>query len=222
MQKALLKEFEVAINKLPPTVPVEIIEEAKKRHAELSGNPEVTDGQIRDALVATGKKEFPYRRAYQDMVGKVSGDRLNEMVVEHVEPNVREKLKKFLDSGVTLEELVKSEMFESQFTGEERYQVQDGILDAEEHIKEETPKAIESRKAEYEKAVEMWKEKQKKMEEKIDELRALASKDEKWKEEILDKVHTIEEGWSIAERDPDLYEIEKEIEYWKGTLGEDV
>ena len=56
------------------------------------------------------------------------------------------------------------------------------------------------------------------MEAKIEELRALAGKDDKWREEILDKVKTLEEGWSVVERDPELLEIEKEIEYWQGTM----
>ena len=63
-----------------------------------------------------------------------------------------------------------------------------------------------------------WKKQQEKIAQKIDELRALANKDAKWREEILDKVKTLEEGWSMVERDPELLEVEKEIEYWTQTM----
>ena len=140
------------------------------------------------------------------------------MVLEHLEPEVKSKVQHLLDSGVTLQALTKSSIFETDFTAEERYQVEDGILHAVDHLKEEAPGEIAKRQGEYDKLVDTWKNQQQKMQEKIEELRALAAKDPKWKEEILDKVKTLEEGWSVVERDPELLEVEKEIEYWTQTM----
>ena len=184
-------------------------------------NPEATEGQIHQALVDIGKKEFPYRRAYEDMIGIASEAKLTQMVLEHVEPNVKERLEKILSDGVALEELVKSELFETQFSGDERYQVQDGIMDATDHIKEDLPKEIEKRQAEYDALVEQWRTKLRELQAKIEELKTLATQDTKWKDEIIDKASTFEEGFSVVERDPDIVEITKEIEYWRGTLGEE-
>lgn len=219
--KAMLDEFKYALDHLPPTVPAEIIEEGRKLHKELLDNPEATQEQIHSAFVLIGKKEFPYRRAYEEMVESGLEKRRLELILEHLEPNVREKVQKYLDDGISLEALVKSSMFEIDFTAEERYQLEDGILHAADHIKEEVPDVIKEHRADYDKLVETWRKKQGKMEEKINELRALANKDPKWRDEILDKVKTLEEGWSVAERDPELLEIEKEIEYWIGTMGEE-
>lgn len=216
--KALLGEFKYALDHLVPTVPAEVVEEGRRMHQELADNPEASEDQIHDALVKIGKAEFAYRNAYNDMVGKASEAKRVDLVLDHLEPAVKEKVKHLLDSGVALDELVKSGMFETDFTAEERYQVEDGILHAIDHIKEELPKEIEARKAEYDTLVAEWKAKQAKMEEKIEELRALSNKDAKWKDEILDKVKTLEEGWAVTERDPDLLTIEKEIEYWQGTM----
>jgi len=198
------------------------LQKAKQTHTELLGNPEATKDQIHDALVLVGKQEFPYRRAYTEMTGTVSEDHRLELVLEHLEPNVKTKVQSYLGHGVTLEEFVKSSMFETELTPEEQYQVEDGILHAEDHVKEELPEKIEKHRKEYDALVEEWKKKQEVMQAKIDELRALATTDPKWKDEILDKVKTLEEGWSIVERDPDLIEIEKEIEYYKGAMSEEV
>lgn len=219
--KALLDEFNYALDHLPLTVPAEIAEQGKTLHAELAANPEATAGQIHDALVTVGKQEFPYRKAYQEMIGTVSASRLIELVLEHLENEVKVKVQHWLTSGVTLDALTKSSMFETDFTAEERYQIEDGILHAAEHIKEEAPEQIKERQTEYDKLVAVWGGKQTQMQEKIEELRALANKDPKWREEILDKVKTLEEGWSVVERDPQLLEIEKEIEYWHGTIAEE-
>ncbi len=219
--QAILDEFGYAIRHLVPTVPKEVVEEAKTLHSELLANPEATAEQVLAAMVKIGKAEFPHRRAFHDLAGEVSEAHRLELVLEHLEPNVREKVQTYLNSGVKLEEFVKSSMFELELTAEERYQVEDGIMHAEDHIKEEAPAKVEEKRAEYDKRVTAWKEKQAVMEAKIEELRALANKDAKWKEEILDKVKTMEEGWSVTERDPDPIEIEKEIEYWKGTMGDE-
>ncbi|MEK7105092.1 MAG: hypothetical protein AAB865_00170 [Patescibacteria group bacterium] len=216
--QAILDEFQYAIDHLVPTVPSGVAEEAKRLHHELSENPEATEAQIHDALVNIGKQEFPYRRAYQEMMEEPSEEKRTALVLDHLEPEVKVKVETVMKDGVTLEALTKSSIFETDFTSEERYQIEDGILHAADHVKEEMPEVIASNKGKYDGLVESWKEKQKTMEAKIEELRALAGKDDKWREEILDKVKTLEEGWSVVERDPELLEIEKEIEYWQGTM----
>lgn len=216
----MLDELKYALDHLPLTVPNEIIKEGSALHQSLSENPEAGAEMIHDALVLVGKKEYPYRKAYQQMVKQVSEDRHVELVLEHLEPEVKTKVQHLLENGVTLEALVKSSMFETDFTAEERYQVEDGMLHAADHVQEELPEKISADPVLYQKLVEEWGAKQAKIQEKIEELRLLAQKDDKWKEEILDKVKTLEEGWSITERDPELLEVEKEIEYWQGTMEE--
>ena len=216
--QSFLDQFGMAIKMFAPAIPQKIQDQAIALRATLEANPEATEEQIHDALVTIGRAEFPYRHAYQELVGSVGAAELQEMVLDHVEPNVKAKLEQYLANGVSLEEFVKSDVFEHELSAEERYQVQDGVLDAQEHVQEHGPKMLEEKKAEFEALVQKWTEHEQMMQQKIDELKALAGKDAKWKEEILDKVKMFEEGWSVVERDPQLQEIEKEIEYWKGTL----
>lgn len=216
--QSFLDEFQIAIKKLSPGVPSEVRENALKLHAELSANAAATEEQIHDALVTIGKAEYPYRHAYHELTHAQGASHLKEMVLDHVEPEVKAKLESYLAGDVTLEELVKSDIFEREFIAEERYQVQDGILDAQEHLLEEAPKMLLEKASEFMALVEKWQQHQALMQQRIDELKALALKDVKWKDEILDKVKIFEEGWSVVERDPELTEIEKEIEYWNGTM----
>ncbi len=216
----MLDEFAYALDHLPLTVPDAIVKEGRQLHKTLSENPEATAEEIQDAMVAIGKKEYPFRKAYQDMIGQVSEERHVELVLEHLEPEVRTKVQELLNSGVSLDALCRSSMFETDFTAEERYQVEDGILHAADHVAEELPEKIAADSSRYDALVAEWKAKQAKIEEKIVELKALASKDPKWSAEILDKVKTLEEGWTLTERDPELLEVEKEIEYWMGTIAD--
>ncbi len=216
--QSFLDEFAIAIKKLSPGVPDQVREQAMKLHAELVANLDATEEQIHDALVTVGKAEFAYRRAYNELVGHAGADELKSMVLDHVEPGVKAKLEQYLQNGVLLDELVKSDLFEHEFTAEERYQVQDGILDAVEHVQERGPKMMQEKKSDFDALVATWKGEQEKMANKLVELQALADTDKKGKDEILDRVKTFEEGWSVVERDPELNEIEKEIEYWKGTV----
>ena len=72
---------------------------------------------------------------------------------------------------------------------------------------------------EYQDLVKQWAEKQQKIEGKISELRSLSENNTEFKDEILDEVNVLEEGWSVVERDPDLDKIKQKIGYWKGKLG---
>lgn len=72
---------------------------------------------------------------------------------------------------------------------------------------------------EYNAFVKQWAEKQQQIEGKISELQSLSEYNVEFKDEILDEIRVLEEGWSVVERDPDLDKIKQKIESWKGRLG---
>ncbi len=219
---ALLREYKFAIDHLVPTVPKALKEEALKMYEALLADESATEGHILDALIKTGKAEYPHRHAFHALTKSAADEKRTLMVLEHVEPSVKQKLGKLLASGASLEEVIRSRLFEEQLNPEERYQVQDGLLDADEHVKGDLAAMVEAEKDRYAALV---KEKESQMQEiqlQIDRLKALADKDPKWKDEILDKVRLFEAGWAVTEKDPELETVKKEIEYWRGTLGEEV
>jgi hypothetical protein len=78
----------------------------------------------------------------------------------------------------------------------------------------------QERKQNFDQLVEHWKKEQERIQGLIDQLRSMASRDERWKAEITGKADVFEEGWSIVERDPEEDEIVKEIENWAAVLEE--
>jgi len=219
---SLLKEYKIAIEHLTPTVPGEIKKEAEETLARLEANPNATEEEIRAALFKTWTAEYPHRKAFRELSGGQEVEKRLAIVLDHVDETVRGKLKKHIDAGVPLEEVLRSELFETEFTPEERHQVEDGILDADDHVKEELEKAADATTPAYQKLLKKWHGEEEKIIGKIDELEALKSKDAKWKEEIEQKVARFREGFLVTEPDPTLEDIEKEIEYWKGTFGEEI
>jgi len=141
-------------------------------------------------------------------------------VLDHLEDAVAVKVKKMLDSGVGLEELIGSDWFENELDPAERYQVEDGILLARYKIEKEDKGLVSSNKDEFDKLLAKWEEKAKKMEVLLEELETLAQTDERYKDEIEELVKGYRAGWSVVERDPKMEEIKKTLDYWKGVFEE--
>ncbi len=217
-----LDEYQYAINHLAPTVPFAIKEAAQKMHDVLLANSSVTDEEIDAALYQTGIAEYPHRHAFKEMTARDVESRRVEIVLEHVEPEVALKVKKMIDSQVTINELVKSQLFETDFIAEERHQIEDALLDADIHIKEEFGKEAAADSEKYDALLKKWEGIRDQIVTKITELDRLKSRDEKWREEIEGKVQHLQEGFLVTEPDVTLDEVEHEIEYWKGTFGDEV
>lgn len=220
--QSFLDEYALAIQNLATTVPNEAKQEAERMLSKLQKNPDTTEEEIRKALIMTGLVEYPHRHAYKELVGTRATEAERRLVLEHVDATVREKIQPHLDAGVPLAELVKSDLFEKELTAEQRYQVVDAILDAKDHVKEEMEKNLETELPEYQVVLKKWESVRDAISIKIDELEAMESKDPKWKDEIAEKVKFFHEGFSVTEPDPELETVEKEIEYWRGTFGEEL
>lgn len=216
----LLKEFRISIDKLVPLTPSSIVEEANALYAELSADENATEKQIHDALVYVGRKEFPYRKAYQELCAGDEEQRLQQAVFDHVDEAVHAKLESVTQHGVHVLDYVNSRLFEEQLSATERYQVEQAILLAHDKLNTQCNERAVSRKQTYEELVDRWKKEQERLQGLIDTLRGMAERDAKWRDEITGKVSELEEGWSVVERDPTEEEVKKEIEYWSTVLAE--
>lgn len=218
--QAYLDEFAISIKKLVPLTPPEIIKEAQKYHRELSEDINATDRQIHQALTLIGLKEFPYRKAYEELCAGDEEQRLQKLVFERLDENVRQKLENMTKHGVILEDYVCSPFFEEQLTPEERFQVEQAILLADDVLDSQCDERVHKRKKTYEELVERWTNEATRLQGLIDKLRAMGDADQKWEGEIDSIADRLEEGWSIVERDPSEDEIVKELEYWNTVLHE--
>lgn len=217
----LLQEYKLSIEKLVPLTPPEIMEEAKKLYDELLANESASERQIIQALIHVGKKEFPYRKAYLELCAADEEKRLEEAAFTKLEPELTAKIKKVTEHGVHLLEYVKSKLFETDLTSDERLRVENAINDAHDVVGRQCDERAQERKQNFEQLVDSWRKEQERIQGLIDQLRSMASRDERWKAEITGKADVFEEGWSIVERDPVEDEIVKEIENWATVLEED-
>lgn len=210
----LLKEFQISINKLVPLTPPEITAEAHKLHDEFAANASTTEKQIHDALVYVGRKEFPYRKAYEELCSGDEEQRLQLSVKERLEPAVWEKIHEVTHHGVHVLDFVNSRLFEERLSPDERYQVEQAILMAHDLLNKQCSERATERQKSYEELVAKWKQEAERLQGMVETLRSFAERDAKWRDEILGRVSTLEEGWSVVERDPTEEEIRKELEYW--------
>lgn len=217
---SLLKEFQISIEKLVPLTPPEIVQEGKRLLTELQADEGVTEKKIHDALVYIGRKEFPYRKAYEELCASDEEQRLQLLIIQRLDPKVWEKIHNVTHHGVMVMDYVNSPLFEEQLTGDERYQVEQAILLSHDVLNTQCSERATSRKETYEQLVARWKGEEERMQGLIDALKAMADRDAKWRDEIAGKVAQFEEGWSIVERDPSEEEIRKELEYWGTVLAE--
>ena len=222
--KSFLSEFNIAIEKLVPLTPEELIKEAKDLHKELSDNTGATEKQIHQALSLIGRKEFPYRKAYHEICAGDEEQRLQKAAFEHMEPKVKKKVEEVTKHGVLLDDLVASKMFEDGFSGEERYQIEKAILLADGVVDSQCDDRAHKRQQQFDELVDNWQKEATRLQALIDQLRALGGDAPEWQGEINSTCDRLEEGWSVVERDPTELEIKKEIEYWNTVIheGEDV
>lgn len=215
----MLDEFQYAIKHFVPTLPPPIKEEAQRIHDDLSQNEAVDEAAIKHAFYTIGIKEYPYRRAFQELTSSTAEEMLNTMVLEHVDGTVRGVIKPHLDAGVSLEELVSSDLFTESLDAKQRYQVEDGILVAKDKLAENLKTQVGGQAERYQALVGKWTREAEKIQEAIGELEQLAQGgDENQQAEIKNKVARFREGFLITEPDPELDVVKKEIEYWRDTF----
>lgn len=219
--QSFLDEFNISIKHLVPLTPDKIVVEAKSIHKELSEDEKATEKQIHQALSLVGKKEYPYRKAYTELCQGDEEQRLQKEVFERIDPSIAKKILEMTRHGVMLEEYMRSDLFEEQLEPDERYQLEQAILLADEVLDNQCEQRAENRKVAYEDLVKVHKERADLLQGKIDQLRAMGEGDAKWEGEINTIADRLEEGWSVVERDTNEEEVLKEIEYWNTVLHED-
>ncbi|MBI5793527.1 hypothetical protein HZA87_00340 [Candidatus Uhrbacteria bacterium] len=220
--QSALDEFQFAIRHFVPTVPKDIKAEAQQLHDSLLADETADEAMLRDAFYKIGVKEYPHRKAYEELTHSSAEAQMKAMVLEHVDETVRAVIKPHLDAGVSLDELFSSEMFQSALDAKQRYQVEDGILVSANKLAERLKGEVGGQAGTYHKLVEKWKAHAAEIEKAIQDLEALAQGgDENQQAEIKGKAARFREGFLVTEKDPDLEEVRKEIEYWRDTFAEE-
>lgn len=214
---ALYYELEFAVKHLPPSIPEEDMKKIWELFNALKEGGR-DDARAADTMIAIGKIEWPHRKAYEAMMMACCSKTQQQLLLESLSDKTR---KKFVDIGgndATVQEIVHSRAFEEKLSPEERYEVQEAALTARMKMAEFMKGQITARPKEYEERYQAARKMQGQIEEAISKLETLAAIDEDWREEILGQVEQMRLGWSVAEPDVTLDDVNKAVEYWQGTL----
>lgn len=216
----LLDEYRLSLEKLVPLTPREVVEEAQRLEKELSENEHTTERQIQQALVEIGRKEYPYRKAYEALCATDEEKRFETAAFAKMDPAVKEKVQAVTLHGVHLSDYVNSKLFESQLEVDERYNVEQAILVAHDAVNKQCDERASERKENFETLVKNWTAKRDEIQRLIDELRNMATRSPELSGEILGKADAFEEGWSIVSRDPEEKEVREALASFATQLEE--
>ncbi len=213
----ILQEFRLVLDRLVPLFPADLTVKAEELYAQLIATTDVTEQQIRQALIEVGKWEYPYRRSYEELCQKDEEVRMQTEILQRLSPELKEKLNHLLTQGIHLVDYLKSKFFED-LSGEERYQVDQAVLMAHEVLNEQCDERAKNRAENFEQLVEKWKADQAQTQAVIEQLKTLAEAGGEHQAEMISLANDFEEGWSLVERDPERRQVEEELIFWQNKL----
>ena len=223
-----LSLLKLSLNRLPPTFPGKRKKYYLQKLGEFQDDSEIDYKAITEIIVEFGKESWPWRQAYGDLYRSFGRSSEEAHLLERLDQGLRQKYEDFIHEGGKInhlerarreDELYQSTPFERYFTPEEKFGIQQALLAARDFARKEIDELVTTSKAEeYGKAIEEWLKKQQTIEKKIEELKYLSGVSEKWRPELIGRIRLIEEGWSVVEKGVNEEILDKELEYWQGTL----
>jgi len=217
--QALLDEVRIALENIPAATPLEERQILIERYNKLVANPKSSEGQISALIIESGKITWPYRKALESLSARYGRESERVYFKEHMEEGLRAKYEKFARDHKEVAEPWRHEDFETVFSAEEKYQIEEALMEAKDAVHNEMEQAIlTDKKDEFAAELVSWQTKQKELNTKINSLRLLADRSPQFAPEILEKVHVFEEGWSVVERNVDIRIVQGEIEYYLGLI----
>jgi len=218
----MLDTFKQSIDHIPVTVSREIADQAQNDFEAMALNQSISAEAIEDKNMQLGRTIWPHLKAYDELYAKYGKQKEHEAFLETLRPDVLEHFKKWNTNGSLIFDIRRGKEFEQEFQPEEKFAIEEAYLDATESARSYVDELVQGeKKNEYEESLKANEERQKELMDRIATLRGMANVSEKWSAEILGKVRLFELGWAVTEKDPELYEVEKEIENYKGMMDVD-
>jgi hypothetical protein len=213
--QATIDLIKTVIHRLPGVFPQGRHQEMENAIATLERNSDATLEGIESMLVAFGMELWPYCEAYEQFY-KIYGEaKERELMRQKLSEPARAAFDKFVAEGGNIESVRDGSRFEHFFDSDIRSEVVAAELDAHDGVHEEMERLIAGdRAAEFEALLADYRQKQAALNQKINELAALAERSPDQRAEILDKVKTFREGFAYVERMSSLDDIAHEIQYY--------
>ena len=226
--KYTLDLLNLTIQHLPPTFDKKKADAFTKKYEGFMSNASAPYEDIHRAIVELGKESWAKRMAYEEVYAIYGRSAEEAHLHSNLDEGIREKYETFLHEGGKISHIESAtsgkdvwevSSFETYFNAEEKFAIEQALLVARESARDEIGELVlGAKKDAFEKLEKSYGEAEKRIEKQIEDLRNLISVSEKWSASIANRVQTLEEGWSVVEKGLNEERMDKELEYWRGTL----
>ena len=202
--------------------PEDRLNEMHTKYEVFLQNHQATQQEIEELIGKFGKEIWPYHEALEELYKRHGQKKEDAMVKEKLAPELRKKYEKFLEDGGSLSDFRHGVETEMLFTSEEKFEIGKATVDANHTVLQEIANACNiEHKPECEEVIQDHKEKLARIEKKLDVLRAMAMRSEKWRPEIEERVHTFETAFGYLSKTFHEQDIDGTIDYYQGVIEED-
>ena len=199
--------------------PAKRLEEMKKEYERMSQDPSADQPRIESVISRFGREIWPYQEALEELYKRHGKAREEKMVREKLDLALREKYDRFLSAGGDLADFRRGAEVEVYFTPEEKFQIGQAVVDTSYAVLREIAKSCAlDLKGECEEVIQDHQEKLARITKKLEALRALAERSEKWRLEIEDKIRAFEQSFGYLTKTFHETDIDGAIDYYQGVI----
>ncbi|OGL64982.1 hypothetical protein A3B21_03915 [Candidatus Uhrbacteria bacterium RIFCSPLOWO2_01_FULL_47_24] len=199
--------------------PAERLSALKAEYEKLTSNPAASLETIEKSIAAFGREIWPYHEALEELYFRHGKKKEEERVREKLTAETRQKYEQFLSAGGNLSDFRHGADIEVYFTPEEKYEIGQAVLDAHTTTLQEIAGSCRAdKKNECEEVIADHKQKLFRIDQKLTVLKDMAARSDKWRAEILDKVHTFEKAFGYLEKTFHEEDLNGAIDYYLGVL----
>ena len=195
--------------------------EMKQEYEKIAADPATTQESIEKTIARLGKEIWPYHEGLEELYRRHGKTLEEQRVKEKLGAELKAKYEQFLSAGGVLADFRRGSDVEVYFTPEEKYLLGQAVLGAHATTLQEIATSCRADKQhECEEVIEEHRVKLARIEKKIEALRSLAGRAEKWRPEIEDKIKTFEDAFGYLEKTFHESDIDGAIDYYQGIVAE--
>lgn len=213
-----LQIFKQLYDYLPPLVPEDVRADMKEALDQLEHNPHLTLDELEDTMISFGKKIWPYRKAYHEMVDVYEGKIGESMLLQLLPKPIKKKYGEFIAHGGTYRDFVAGGAAVEFFDPEERVELTKVLVSIRAAVHQHARQAaLTTDNALYKKKIEEFRNVQSEITAVFDHLHELADAEQEHPElatEIRSHIRGFEYGLAALGPQSSLATMTESIDYF--------
>jgi len=213
-----LQIFKQLYQYLPPLVPEDVRVDMKEALNQLEHNPHLTIDEVEDTMIAFGKKIWPYRKAYHEIVDVYEGKIGETMLLNALPKSIQKKYGEFIAHGGTYRDFVAGGAATEFFEPEERVELTKVLVSVRDAIHQHARQAaLTTDLVVYQKKIEEFSHVQAEIDAVFEQLHGLANAEQEHPElatEIRAHIRGFEYGLAALGPQTSLATMTESIDYF--------